>query len=412
MHKIYIAIFLFCIFTSTKLSAQFDTTTTDGLFEAARQNAFEKKDYDKATEYCHKALLKSPAYTDIRIFLGRIYTWRNMPDSARSSFQQAITDDPYALDAYIAYTNLEYWENNNDEALQICLKGLEISPESPTLLLHKAKILNQLHRYKESVETLRFLLKKDRKNESARSLLENISNFSSKNKISLSYDFEKFDKQFSDPWHLVSLAYSRQTNLGSIAGNINYANRFKKNGIQFELEAYPKINKLFYCYLSGGYSPNDGIFPQYRAGFSLYSNLPKSFEAELGFRYLYFESATWIYTAALGKYYKNWLFGGRIYLTPDTIGTSQSYSLSARYYLKGADDFLGLQIGTGVSPDDRKNNILVSQNLTSYKINGMYKWSVKKQQTFSINIGWENRTYAPATNGNQFNVGAVYAKRF
>ena len=162
-----------------------------------------------------------------------------------------------------------------------------------------------------------------------------------------------FDKQFADPWHLVSLDYSRLTKMGSIIGRINYANRFGKNGVQYEVDAYPHISKTFYAYANVGYSDNVGVFPHWRAGFSLYANLPKSFELELGSRFLYFSGPTNILTGYLGKYYKNYLLGVKAYITPVDNSVSQSYSALARYYFGGADDFVGLTIGTGISPDER-----------------------------------------------------------
>jgi hypothetical protein len=51
-----------------------DTSSSDGLFQAARSAAFDQKDYPLAKRYCFKALEKSPNYADIRIYLGRLYT--------------------------------------------------------------------------------------------------------------------------------------------------------------------------------------------------------------------------------------------------------------------------------------------------------------------------------------------------
>ncbi len=230
MYKIIITISI-ALFTVPAF-AQLDTTTSDGLFKAARQSAFEEKNYSKATLYCHKALVISPTYSDIRIFLGRLYTWRDLPDSARLSFQQVIKDDSNNEDAYVAYSNLEYWENNNKEALKICFSGLQALPHSTTLLLQKAKILSALQQYKEALATLDTLLTMDKKNTAARTLMNQVNEKAALNKISISYDFDTFDKQFADPWHLLNIVYSRQTKFGSLGGNVNYANRFKKNGVQ------------------------------------------------------------------------------------------------------------------------------------------------------------------------------------
>jgi YaiO family outer membrane protein len=92
------------------------------------------------------------------------------------------------------------------------------------------------------------------------------------------------------------LLYSRLTKFGTVIGRVNYANRFQTDGLQAEVDAYPRLSNVFYTYVNAGYSENAGVFPKYRAGFSLYANLPKSYEAEAGWRYLYVSEATNIYS--------------------------------------------------------------------------------------------------------------------
>ena len=157
------------------------------------------------------------------------------------------------------------------------------------------------------------------------------------------------------------------------------------------------------------------MFPKYRGGFSLYANLPKSFEGEAGVRYLYFANSTWIYTAYLGKYYKNWLFGARTYLTPGNSSISQSYSLSARYYYSGdADNLVALTIGNGISPDDKTTTTQLNTQyqLISKKVSASWKFSVKRFNTFSVSAGWINQEYKEDSKGNQVEFGVGYARRF
>lgn len=398
---------------SPSLLAQ-DDLSSDELFVKARSAAFDQKNYKLAIELCRKALTKSPNYADIRIFLGRIYTWSDKIDSARIEFDKVLLQHPDNEDAASAYSDLEYWNDNPSKALSICENGLKLHPHSKTLLLKKAKCLIDLKRFQDANTVVDQLLKEDPKNTNGRSLSGKIKELSSKNKFGVSYDFIAFDKQFDDPWHLASISYSRSTGIGSVIGRFNYANRFKTGAVQFEADAYPRISKTFYSYVSGGISNKTGVFPQYRAGFSLYANLPKSFEAEAGFRYLYFSSATWIYTGSVGKYFKNYWFNFRTYLTPGNNNISQSYSFTTRYYFGGADDYLSLGLGTGISPDDRSNNIQLG-NVYKLKSNGIsagYNKIIKKLSTISVTGSWTHQEYLQNTFGNQFNFGLSYQQRF
>lgn len=398
-----------------KITAQ-DSTSSDGLYSMARKAAFDDKNRIKAIQLSKRALAISPTYTDIVIFVARLYTWEKQLDSSRTYFQHALQIEPTSEDAYIGYTDMEYWNDNNDAALRIVNRGLSYNPRSTQLLLRKAKILKATQSYKAAMLIVDTLLSIDKADASARALAEGIKDNISVNKIGVSYDYLYFDKQFNDPWHLASLQYTRQTTLGSITARVNYANRFKENGYQYEVEAYPHISKTFYAYVNVGYSENTTVFSRWRGGASLYANLPSSFEAELGVRYLYFTSNTFIYTAYIGKYYSSYLFGIRTYIVPaeNTSKISHSYSAFARYYFGGADNYIAANIGYGISPDDRPLSYQLSNNqqLTSYKAGLEFRHTIKTLNIIGVSASILNQEYLPGIKGNQVQGGIVYQRRF
>ncbi len=408
--KLFSLTILICGFFQN-VSAQ----NSDDLFTAARKKAFDEKNYPGAIELAKTALLKSPDYNEIRIFLGRLYTWSKKTDSARAEFMAVIAKEPTYDDAYVAYGNLEFWEDNSKKALEITNEGLKYSPKSEPLKLLKAKLLNDLKDWGNAELVIDEVIKNNPKQTEARALAARIRENSAPNKFGLNYDYVYFDKQFADPWHLLSVDYGRQTAMGPIIGRINYANRFNGNGIQFEADAYPRLSKTFQAYVNVGYSPDLGIFPKYRAGFSLYANLNGGFELEGGFRVLHFSENTWLYTASLGKYYKNFWFNLRTYLSSSTNSVSQSFALNTRYYFGGADDYLSLGISTGLSPDEQRNNVLV--NATNYKLksNGLalgYRKSFKTINIISLRAAIDNQEYLKDTRGNQLSLGIGYTRRF
>ncbi len=416
---ILFACFCFTVMTLTAVKAisQVDTTSSDGLLLAAKKVAFEEDNYPKAKAYLYKAIAKSPNYADLRVFLGRIYTWTKNYDSARICFEEVLKQSPGYEDACIAYADMTYWNDDYQKSVSVSEEGLKYHPQSEDLLLRKARGLNILRRFQEADETVQQLVKLNKNNTEARALANRIRENATKNKIGVSYDFVTFDKQFTDPWHLISVDYGRTTGIGSVTGRITYANRFKTAGYQYELEAYPRISNTFYSYVGFGYSDQVGVFPHWRGGFSLYANLPKSYEAELGVRYLKFSGdPTWVYTGYIGKYYKSWLFGARTYITPSTFTStvSSSYNISARYYYSSADDMLGLNIGYGISPDDRFNAIQINGNtkLVSYKAGIMFRKKVARFNVFTIDGSWFNQEYLPKTIGNQYQFSVAWLRRF
>lgn len=385
----------------------------DSLFNVARSTALTEKDYNKAIQLAKQANSIAPHYVDINIFLGRLYAWKKMDDSARFFFEQALKESPEAIDAYIAYSDMEYWNSNFDDALSLIDKGLTYEDSSIKLLINKAKVLIHLRNYDAALHVVNTILKIDN-NTQARALANQIRDNISKNSIGLKYDYIHFDKQFPDPWQFISIDYTRQTKLGSVITRINYANRFQTNGIQYELEAYPRISKTFYGYINAGYSSDNTVFPRWRAGASLYANLPKAFEAEIGLRYLYFTSDAFIYTIYVGKYYRSFLFGARTYIAPTLNKTTQTYSILLRYYYKGVDDYIGIEGGAGLSPDDGRVNIQLDNNYTlrTYRGELVFRYAIKRLNIIRANISILNQEYRKGTVGNQIQVGIGYIRRF
>jgi YaiO family outer membrane protein len=388
--------------------------TSDELFKNAREAAFDLKDYDKAKQLAIEALYISPAYADIEIFLGRVYTWNKQYDSARYHFLKVLSTAPINEEASIAYADLEYWNDNYKEALNICNRALAVYPAYEPLLLRKAKILNATKKSAEASTIANQLIKNNKHDTAALVLAATIKDAAKINILSVSYANSSFDKQYDKPWQFASIAYGRNTKLGSVIGRINYANRFGNNGIQGEIDAYPHISKMFYSYLNFGYSDKAGVFPNYRAGFSLYANLPKSFEAEAGLRYLYFTSATYIYTLYVGKYYKNYLFSARTYMTPSNAGVSQSYTLAARYYFKGVNDYVGLSGSKGLSPDESNQAILFNSknSFSSRQVSARFSHTFLKWNVISISAGLINQEYEPSVYGNELDVSVGLSHRF
>lgn len=409
--KYRVSIFTFLLLISSIFTF---AQTADDLFSQARKAAFDESNYPKAINLSKMALQNSPDYADIRVFLGRLYTWSKKPDSAKAEFNYIINKQPAYEDAYVALGYLEFWNDNPNQALAAVENGLKVAPKSEPLGLLKAKVLNDLKRWQEADVILVELLKKNPSLTEARSLASRVKENSAKNKFGLNYNFIYFDKQFADPWHIASVDYGRQTKYGSIAGRINYANRFNSSGLQFEVDAYPRISNTFYAYVSGGYATEAGVFPKYRAGFSLYANLPASFEADAGFRFLNFSDNTWIYTAAIGKYYKSFWFNFRTYLTPGDSNISQSYALTTRYYFGGVDDYVSLSLGTGISPDEQNNVLLNSTNyrLKSNSVSLGLRKSIKTFNVINLTLGFENQEYLQDVKGNQLDVSIGYIRRF
>ena len=407
-----IAVASFCMLPLSALAQQ--QPSSDELFIQARAAAFENKDYPKAISLAKQALEISPDYTDISVFLGRLYTWNKNVDQARAVFAELERKQEDDADFFLAYASLEYWNDSNGRALEILEKATALHPDSETLWLLQSKVYFSENQYLKAEEAANKVLTINPINTEAREMLVKLRDLTAKNAVGITYSYTHFDKQFAEDWHLTGLSYKRVTPVGSVILKGNLANKFGDTGTQLELEAYPRLSKTFYLYVGAGYSDDVGIFPKYRTGLSLNANLPKSFEAEIGYRQLYFSDNIWLYTAAVGKYYKNFWFNLRTYITPDEKNISHSYTGTVRYYTKGADDYISVQAGTGISPDDSRNNLLESENykLKTFKIGADYNFVINKTNVFSVGAMYFNQEYRANTRGNQFDLSLGYTRRF
>ena len=87
-----ILILLFLLSFSFLVRAQ-SAVSSDELFKDARNAAFQDNNYSKARQLARQALAISPAYADIEILLGRLYTWDKHYDSARYHFSKFLSAD-------------------------------------------------------------------------------------------------------------------------------------------------------------------------------------------------------------------------------------------------------------------------------------------------------------------------------
>lgn len=400
------------VFCATLAYAQ--ELSSDELLQKARTEAFDQKNYPAAIQTLKTAIAKSPDYLDLSIFLGRIYTWSDQVAEARAVFQPWLEKKVDSEDFYLAYASLEYWNDEEKRALDILEQGLSLFPRSEELLVLQAKVYNSQGAFEAAESSLRKVLDVNPKSTAAREQLNRIKDLSSKNALSVTYNYMHFDKQFDQDWHIVALSYRRSTPIGSFIFRTNLANKFGDNGIQFEVEGYPRLSKMFYLYTGIGYSNQVGIFPKYRTGVSLYANLPASFEGEIGYRQLHFNDDVWMYTASVGKYYQNLWFNLRTYLTPGSSNISHSYTGTVRYYTGGANEYLGFQIGTGISPDDSRNNLL-DQNvykMKTFKIGADYNFTIGKRNLLFVQGIYFNTEYLPRTRGNQYDLTLGYSRTF
>ncbi len=384
-------------------------------YEEARNLAFNG-DRAKARQLC-RAILANGFDSDVALLLGRTYAWDGKYDSTRIVLNEVLSRNPNNMDALDAFVDVEYWSENYDKAIEYCDLALKKAPYSEDFLLKKARILHSNEKYREAVTTLEDFIQKYPGQAEALKKLQEYRPDVMKNKLKISYTLDFFDKDFNrDPWQLTAFSYGRKTKLGSVIARVNMAQRFGDTGFQYELDAYPKISENNYVYLNYGFSKSSG-FPDNRFGIELYHNFPKSFEGSIGMRQLYFSSSNVsIFTATLGKYVSNYWISLRSYVTPGSDGTSVSGQLQARRYFSDPENYIGLRLGYGVSPDDNQNLVDINAKsrltLKTRSIRMEYNHIISRIWILNGGATWGNEELIPGTYSGYYSFDISIARLF
>ncbi len=344
------------------LLAGLHATLPAQTFVEARHLAFNGQ-RAKARQMC-KSILAKGFDSDVAILMARTYSWDGISDSTRMVLNDVLKRSPGNMDALDAFADVEYWSENYSKAISFCDLALSKDSAAEPFLLKKARILHSSGRNEEAVAILKKLIQLNPAHAEALKKLQEYRLDVLKNTLRITYTLDVFDKAFSrDPWQIAALSYGRKTKFGSIIARANVADRYASRGFQGEIDAYPKLGENNYGYLNYGYSQST-IFPKNRLGLEWYHNFPKSFEGSLGMRILQFNSSSVnIYTATLGKYLGNYWISARAFVTPASDGTSVSGLMLLRRYFSDPENYIGLRLGYGVSPDDNRNLIDSNQKL-------------------------------------------------
>jgi YaiO family outer membrane protein len=333
------------------VSALAGVAAAEDTLTRARELAFSGKEHRvEALQMCERLLAASPGNNDVRTFYGTVLSWEGRYDEARTQLTQVLTDHPYHSDALPALINVELWSDHPKEAERLAKDGVAHDPKNTALMLQLARAQRNEGHYDDSRKTLDQLLLVEPSNQDAQKMRRfNI------------HDSWGWEAAYTHTTDLLSHGRQSQqedsfqvrgpTPIGSVIGRWSHAQRFGFQSDQFELDAYPHIRSGTYMYVNVGASPDRNLYPKYRLGFDVYQMVGHGFEVSAGYRRLYFGSGTNIYTWALSKYHGDWLVTGRMYITPDQLGVSNSVQIQARRFFgsEGTHDYLQFSFSTGSS---------------------------------------------------------------
>ncbi|MCW5515198.1 YaiO family outer membrane beta-barrel protein [Muriicola sp. Z0-33] len=407
--------------------------SSDDLSEAlneAHNLAFEGK-HGSARNTLNNYLNKFPENGSARFLLARTYSWDGNYDEARKHFNKITSEDKKSRVFWIAAVKNELYARNNATALGLTNKALIHLPGDIELerlqALALANIKNTSYTPYTKDETIQKPIGKQKKPAKKLNSKKKATTKKSEEKkklnniIGFTNAFTVFDKVY-EPTVYSTIEYKRQTKVGSVIPRINYSNRLKTNGIQYDIDFYPKFSKMFYAYLNYGFS-NSTIYPNHKAGGDLYANLPGAMEASAGMRFISFDTRD-IYSIAssIGHYSGNYYFSLRSFITPKPGGVATiSGNLLVRKYRRDGENYSGISFGMGYAPEFRQltlDGVVLSETLLyleSQRLNLEYQFTPKNAPTvYRTRIGLVRQELTTSP-GNFFwavSAGLTYRVKF
>ena len=163
-----------------------------------------------------------------------------------------------------------------------------------------------------------------------------------------------------------------------------------------------------------GWASND-VLPQWRAGYSLFKNLGKNWEGELGARYLYAGgenvwSGVW---SASKTWKKNWT-NFRGYIINDAGEWYHAYTLTSRFFLKKPNEYVSFIGGLGTSPDDRSRNFQINSLLgfLAHSAGMGIQKTIKTNTIVNLTGVWTNQRIAEKQSYNQYDITFTLLQMF
>ena len=409
-----------CLLSMNAATAQaIKIANPDSLFLVAQGAAFNNQ-WELSRTLNYQILNDYPNYLDAKVLIGRTLAWEGKYEPARKLMVEVLQEKKKYYDALDASIDIEIWDETYIEALNKCQQALSFYPNDENFLAKKAAIEIHLGQNAQAKRDILAVLDINPSNAKVRELMQKLKNANILNKISLDYTYEYFDEPWTRRWNLFSLSYTRKTKYGPVIARVYVGDVVmdqeklfeKETGIQYELEAYPKLSKNNYAFVAYAYS-DKMVFPRHRAALEFYQKLPASFEVSLGARYMQFildsggTQDLMVYTGSLGYYFHNYWVAFRPYLSPKNSDVDQSYYLEFRSYFKSKDNFLSAIVGTGSTPDDPSNDVgnFELYKLNKYRIRLSYQQLIFERLIVEGNVAYQNEEFKKGEYRDVYTIG-------
>ncbi|MFC6101617.1 tetratricopeptide repeat protein [Olivibacter domesticus] len=380
----------------------------------------QMKRYQEANAITEQLIRRYPytknyltSYLENQYLAASAYKKEGELDSAIAIYQKLLSYAPKDSTALRSLTDYYLEQKDYSQALTFAERGVAAHPELGVFMLRKAQALEGQANFAaaSAAADSAFMQAPTLVN---RSYADYLKSKTLKNQFGLFFLKSSYD--YSDEnYDIATIEYRRFTKHGSWATRINYAGRKQGTGLQGELELYYNHNKSLYSYATAAYA-SKLVFPEWRLGYSLFKNLKKEWEVELGVRYLKADSnySAFSGVASVGKTIGDFWFNLRGYAIFDQENTNSSFNLGSRYYMNRRQDYFSVNLGLGTSPDDRSRLVLFPnlQGLLTRFVGAGFNKTFAYRTTVGINATWITQKIGDDIYQNQHDIYFTLMRKF
>ena len=268
-----------------------------------------------------------------------------------------VKNNPHTTEYRLALANYYLAHNAQLSAMTVVSDGLRQEPNNIALLVKKAEIQMALYEYPQAALALRQALTNNPQDKNAKVYLDEIIEINPPfnygvNEIGFFTD-NAYVTDLHSIWDYSTFYYTRDIDSGRIGGRVNYASRRGLDAPQFEFDYAPRLSTNLYLDLAAAISNQPALFPDRMVRGEAYYKLAQAWEVSAGGQYSRVASTYFsTYTSSVNLYTGNyWLSFRPYYFVPKTHDTSLLYTGTIRRYFATLDHFIGVNFGSGTSPD-------------------------------------------------------------
>lgn len=369
----------------------------------------EKGNYDKALSLLEPLSAKFPENEEIKIYKGRIYSWKKDYNAAITILAPMADKNPATPDALLAIINVYFWTEQFDPCIYYCDRYLAIDPDSGDVKLIKVKALERLNRDKEALEIIERLPLTENSTQAITGLRTLIGR-KAKNAIAASYLNVSTSSPGQSPLHYGYVEYSHKFSKSALVGRANIGNAFNETQMLFEADYYQTFSKKNYLYVNGGISTGQTIFPIAKAGAEYYFTPYKKFDFSLGAKFMHFETDdVTLLTGQLAYNIGTYTLAYRPFY--DTTNELFSHVLSIQTINEEKENLLRIELQYGNVPYLYLYNSVIDP-LKAYRIGIQYQQRLGNSFFVRPVFLYEYEEYLPEQYRNRFSAQIIVTKRF